>query len=66
VVQITSVDKIAKARDFLKMTRRQFGDLFGVSEWTVWAWETGRRNPSPSVYIILAQRLPEAILGQRS
>jgi len=64
--ELSSIEKIRSARKVLNLTRRKFGDLFGVSEWTVWAWETGRRNPSRSVLIILAQKLPEAILGKRS
>jgi len=57
-----SPEKMREARRILGLTRRQFGELFGVGEWTVWAWETGKRHPSPAVLKILEQKLRETIL----
>lgn len=37
------------------LTRRQLGELMGVTITTVWSWEVGRRNPSKTAEILLSR-----------
>lgn len=45
--------KIKEFRKSLGLTRISFGELLGVSHFTVYEWELGRRHPSKSAQILM-------------
>jgi len=46
-------NEIIKARESLKMTRKEFASKIGVSIRTVFYWEEGTRNPSKTAVILI-------------
>lgn len=48
-----SSTEIQAMRKFLKESREEFGRYFFVSAKTVKSWEIGKREPGPSVFVIL-------------
>ena len=44
---------IKAEREKRKLTRKEFGIILGVSDRTVESWETGRRNPSQQVIMLI-------------
>lgn len=50
------------------LTRKQLGDLMGVTITTIYLWEMGQRNPSRTAEILLSrveQELQEKKLAER-
>lgn len=47
--------RVREIREKVGEDREQFGRRLGVSQWTITSWETGRRQPSGSAKILLAQ-----------
>lgn len=45
--------KIKQFRKRFGLTAKSLSELMGVSIATVWAWESGRRNPSKSAELLL-------------
>lgn len=46
-------------------TRREFGDVFGVTELTVWKWETGRAVPTDlgTIAALIEEGVPSEAFG---
>jgi DNA-binding transcriptional regulator YiaG len=52
-----SPEVILQIRESLSESRREFADRFLVSHKTIWAWENGRRSPSPLAVVKLCELL---------
>ncbi len=48
-----TANEITKARESLKMSRKDFANKLGVSIRTVFYWEEGTRNPSKTAVILI-------------
>lgn len=51
--------QIKELRLSLMLTQKEFGELFGVSRMTVYAWETGRYTPSFRVQRLMKEKVME-------
>lgn len=62
-VKVEDVD-VRKLRQKLKLTQRQFAELFGVSLATLRNWEQGRRRPEGPAVVLLnvIKKEPKAVL----
>ena len=59
---------VKQLREKYSLTRKQLGDLTGVTITTIYLWEMGQRNPSRTAEILLSrieQELKEKILATR-
>jgi DNA-binding transcriptional regulator YiaG len=59
---------VKQLREKYGMTRRQLGDLTGVTITTIYLWEMGQRKPSRTAKILLSrieQELKEKTLATR-
>ena len=57
---------VKQLREKYSLTRKQLGDLTGVTITTIYLWEMGQRNPSRTAEILLSrieQELKEKILA---
>ncbi|HGM5506750.1 TPA: helix-turn-helix domain-containing protein [Stenotrophomonas maltophilia] len=43
---IATPDEVFSTRQLLAMTQTEFAKEMGVTEFTIWRWENGRRQPS--------------------
>jgi DNA-binding transcriptional regulator YiaG len=46
VMPIASPDEVFSTRQLLSLTQGQFAKEIGVTEFTIWRWENGKRQPS--------------------
>jgi DNA-binding transcriptional regulator YiaG len=63
-----SPDMVRQLRKRYGLTRKQLGDLMGVTITTIYLWEMGQRNPSRTAEILLSrieQELQEKKLAKR-
>jgi DNA-binding transcriptional regulator YiaG len=61
-------ERISHLRKAYRLTRRQLGDLTGVTITTIYLWEMGQRKPSRTAGILLSrieQELKEKKLAKR-
>lgn len=53
-IKIFTPPEIRKIREFFKLTRADFAELFFLTAETVKGWETGRRNQCGPALVIMA------------
>lgn len=56
-----SGEDIIRMRKFFRETQEEFAKPLYVSAYTVQSWELGRRNPSPHVCFLIAEREEEML-----
>ena len=54
-----SPDGIYSIRQALGQTRAEFGDVIGVTDRTIWQWETGNSQPTPEYLEAIRKLVPD-------
>lgn len=61
---IATPDEVLYVRRRLQLTQKQFGKLFGVTEYAVWRWEVGERLVPEQVVTKLRAIADEKLFGE--